>query len=469
MRKLDFNKKEIAGDYPQINLYSMTKNEWDSIFAMIPWLEKIEKIDPTETYTDHNGTRTRPLKYVEYKSASVQLIGRMFEILKPFDWANWEEGKEILKEQAFAELDLQTTCKLLTIILYYKESIGELSPLGIPCQAHDLEDGRVLKLLKELKKNIEQELKTECEKYQAYYSQDSKFSRYGRLLQSKWRQEKGYPIAKKNGENYYGNFIKSDYAKKEKVNFLTENIRNLVVEELDKAKDTKALIQEDRMWGNLLSSQPLCFNLFGELRFDRNLATIFFKNLFPERVDEVTKVLFEHSPCRGNNNFTGDRSAFDVFIEYKSNEGKNGFIGIEVKYAETLKEGAGKVDATYQKHEKEYLKIANFQTADIFKQESFENLKKSPLFQIWRDHLLSISLLKNNLYEEGFFVFLFPKANEECYNGVQRYAEQLTFPYKWQEEKTGFYWRFLDDFIDNLDKLVNQEWTKELKKRYLGT
>jgi len=65
-------------------------------------------------------------------------------------------------------------------------------------------------------------------------------------------------------------------------------------------------------------------------------------------------------------------------------------------------------------------------------------------------------------------VFLFPKGNEECYKGVNQYAEQLTYPYKWQEEKTGFYWRFLDDFIENLHNLVNQEWAKELKERYLG-
>ena len=464
MRRLDLTKRVLMGDYPKVNLYTLTKIEWDSIFEMITWIERIEKIDPAETFTDHNGTRTRPLKYVEYKSASVQLHGRIPKLLKPFDWANWEEGKNILKAQSFKGLDLQTTCKLLTIILYCKESIGEYIPL-VPCLASDLEDGRVLKLLKELKKNIEQELKNECEKYHAYYPQDSQFARYGRLLQSKWREEKGYPIGKSERGSVLGNYIDAEFAENEKVNFLTENIRNLVVEELKKAKETKALIREDRMWENLLSSQPLCFNLFGELRFNPELATAFFKNFFPERVDKVTAVLFEYSPCRGDKNFTGDRSAFDVFIEYISNEGKKGFIGIEVKYAETLREGADKVDVTYQKHKEEYLNIAN--SAGIFKLESLENLRKSPLFQIWRDHLLSISLLKNNLYEEGFFVFLFPKANEECFSGVQQYREQLRFRYR-AEEKTGFYWEFLDDFIETLDKLVNQEWTKELKERYLG-
>ena len=370
-----------------------------------------------------------------------------------------------MKEQSFTGLDLQTTCKLLTILLCHKESTGKLSQFGILCQAKDLEDGRVLKLLKQLKINMKQELEKECEKYHAYYPQDSKFARYARLLQSKWREKKAYPIGKSERGSVFGNYIAADYAKKEKVNFLTENIRNLVIEELNAAKKTKALIREDRMWENLLSSQPLCFNLFGELHFNLELATTFFKNLFPERINKVTSVLFEYSPCRGDKNFTGDRSAFDVFVEYISNEEKKGFVGIEVKYVETLREGSDKADITYQKHEKEYLQLA---TANIFKQESIENLKKSPLFQIWRDHLLSISLLKNNLYEEGFFIFLFPKGNDECYNGVKQYVEQLAFPYKWQEEKTGFYWRFLDDFIDTLHNLVNQEWTKELKERYLG-
>jgi len=77
-----------------------------------------------------------------------------------------------------------------------------------------------------------------------------------------------------------------------------------------------------------------------------------------------------------------------------------------VKYAETLREGADKVDETYQRYEKKYLQFA---TADLFKQESIENLRKSPLFQIWRDHLLSISLLKKQFIRRRIFCFSFSK------------------------------------------------------------
>lgn len=457
-------------EYPQINFYSMKKSEWDSLFAMIPWLEKIEKIDPNETFTDHQGTRTRPLKYVEYKSASVQLIGRVHKFLSPFNWINWEEGLNILKEQNFKGLDLLTIGKLLTIILYYKESTGKLSPFGIACQAHDLEDGRVLKLLKELKKVVTEEQKNECEKFHVYNPQDSNFANYAKLLQSKWRDKKGYPIAKLNDTTKYGHFIETDFAINKEVNFLTENIRKIVIEELE----AKATVQE-HIYENLLSSKSLCFNLFGELHFNHELATNLFKIVFPKQtspyseklpeIDNVTSVLFDYSPYKTNNNFVGDNASFDVFIEYTSNDGKKGFIGIDVKYAETLIEDADKATETCKKYENDYLKLA---TEDLFLQEHLDNFKKPPLFQLWRKHLLSLSILKNKLYEEGFFLFLFPYGNDECYTEANIYRAQQKFPYRWNEHQTGYYWRFLQDFIENLDKLVNQTWTTELKERYLG-
>ena len=97
------------------------------------------------------------------------------------------------------------------------------------------------------------------------------------------------------------------------------------------------MIGEPRIWNNLLSSQPLCFNLFGELHYNLDLATKYFRILFPNRIETVKSVKFEYSAGRGNIDYTGDHSAFDVFVEY-TNAGKNGFIGIEVKYSESLTE-----------------------------------------------------------------------------------------------------------------------------------
>lgn len=151
-----FKNIYIDGYLFKKHLNEIPLHVWISVFKMIPRLEEIEKIDPAETATDHRGKRTRPLKYVRYKSASVQIIGRCFKLTRThFDWTNWEYGKELLSEPSntFAGLDTVTLCKLLTILLYYKKHFTTVRPL-IQCSAHDLEDGRVLKILKALKENF---------------------------------------------------------------------------------------------------------------------------------------------------------------------------------------------------------------------------------------------------------------------------------------------------------------------------
>lgn len=295
--------------------------------------------------------------------------------------------------------------------------------------------------------------KEERIKYHVDYPQDTEFSAYARLLQSKWRGKKHLPFVS------YGNFLPADIARKDKSNFLTDKIQTLVKYELYRKGVFGKLIKEDRMWENLLSSQPLCFNLFGELHFDLKLATKYFRKLFPNKVETVTDILFEHSPGRGNPKYIGDHSAFDVFVEY-TNKDKNGFIGIEVKYAESLKE------ETMDKAKKNFKEIYATLTENckLFKPNSIEQLKQPPLSQIWRDHLLSIATKQD--YDEGFFIFLFPAKNIQCQNGVDNYKN---FLFTDNEEQTGFYARHLDVFIKTLRGLHNVEWTKELEERYLGS
>lgn len=154
--RYSFVNIQIDGYLYKRHLESLPSEEWISIFRMIPWLERIGKIDPAEIYTDHRGARTRPLKYVEYKSASVQLIGRCNPIIRThFDWKNWQQGRDLLADTSgsYEGLDIVTLCKLLAIILYYKEQFDQPHSL-IYCNPHDLEDGRVLKILKAMKQNF---------------------------------------------------------------------------------------------------------------------------------------------------------------------------------------------------------------------------------------------------------------------------------------------------------------------------
>lgn len=297
---------------------------------------------------------------------------------------------------------------------------------------------------------------------------DTEFAAYARQLQNNWRVKKGFQIGSyKNskGERIeLGNYIEEKSAFKDGSNFLTPTILEVVNGSL-RNKEHGAKIEKTRLFTNLLSSQPLAFNLFAELAVDTSLATRFFNNLFPDRVSEVTGIIFEHSSGRGDCKYTCDHSAFDVFVTYKSITNRPGFIGIEVKYSENLKDLPSTHKLRY-----EVLTLRS----NIFRTGSIDILKHRPVQQIWRDHLLSIAHLTHEKegFDEGFFIYLFPKKNKECQLAVNKYVS-LFESYdadtkKYDEQQTGFYIRYLGEFIHSLNQLVGKEWTSELIERYLG-
>jgi hypothetical protein len=297
--------------------------------------------------------------------------------------------------------------------------------------------------------------KKQLDKFRAFHKADSEFAASARLKQSVWRERKGF----KSPEDKLGNYLDPDFAKTTKCNFLTDRIKTLVQYEVYLSHQNHKLISEPRIWENLLSSQPLAFNLLGELHFDLNLATKFFKKKYPNSVAEVTKILFEHSPSRGNIEYTGDHSAFDVFIEFLSKDKQKGFIGIEVKYAENMSDSKESCDQIFKDHGRRYIELS--QKFNIFKDGSFDNLKNSPLQQVWRDHLLAISTLKD--YDQGFFVFLYPKDNNDCKRVVADYCQYLIH----DSTKCQFVPETLETYIDVLSRCSKADWINEFTARYL--
>ena len=97
-----------------------------------------------------------------------------------------------------------------------------------------------------------------------------------------------------------------------------------------------AAIDQDRLFRNALSSMPLCFNVFGPLKLDLELAGAVFQRLLPEFVSKVTAIGFEHSPGRREMRFLNDGTAFDIVVDVVSPDGETGKIYIEVKYSEDM-------------------------------------------------------------------------------------------------------------------------------------
>jgi len=286
---------------------------------------------------------------------------------------------------------------------------------------------------------------------------DTTFRSHARLLQSIWREEKGYPM----GEYTYhgskkpaGNLLDESCAKSCKVNFITDYIGDIVEKEV---ANLDKLIREPRIWNNLLSSQPLAFNLFGEFKYEGyNTATQLFQRLLgEEEVKEVTGIEFEHSPGRNDDRYTGDKTAFDVFVTYVTPSGNSRFVGIEVKYAEDMKNGQAS-------NKPRYKEIA--EAMGIFKFDSYQVLADSNIQQIWRDHLLAGSMfVTSNLYEEGNFMIIYPEANVQCINAIDKYKDT----FKPNITKTNFHDVALEKVIGEIESVSQDEWITDFKNRYL--
>ena len=292
------------------------------------------------------------------------------------------------------------------------------------------------------------------EKFLVNVDTDNPFQRRARLLQSMWRDVKGLPAGERRARVPLGSRLPLALAKAELANFLTANIRRAVRECVEaKAGGSGQLVDEDRLYANLLSSQPLCFNLFGELQADLALASHVCSGLWPERVKAVTAVRFEHSPGRGDLAFTGDRSAFDVFIEHTLPHGDGrGFIGIEVKYHENLKVAAAEQRPRYDE-------VAR--AMGCFVEEKLPALRVPPLEQIWRDHLLAGSMLATRDWSAGLYVFLYPEGNTHCARAVAAYRDCLT-------TSDTFETLTLEQVIGALAQHTNATWVSELRDRYLA-
>jgi hypothetical protein len=294
----------------------------------------------------------------------------------------------------------------------------------------------------------------EAHRLKAFVSTDNPFQRLARVRQARWRERRELPIGE-HRDQPLGSRLPMPDARDTLANYLTDTIRDVVrAEVLDKTKSAGKLYGQPRIFNDLLSSQPLCFNLFGELQRDLDLATRVVSSLTDGHIARVTAIEFEHSPGRRDAKYTGDRSAFDVFVEYVAVGGARGFLGVEVKYHEDLGD-------TPAEHRARYDEVACAMGA--FQPDALSKLRQKPLQQIWRDHLLVGSLVADADagYGEGRFVFLSPAENTRCRDAVVAYRACLV------NETTFSAWTF-EQVVAALRGATPAPWVDELAARYLG-
>jgi hypothetical protein len=252
------------------------------------------------------------------------------------------------------------------------------------------------------------------------------YKRQARLHQARWREAQGLPIGTNptaGGPNAkpIGSRIPLALAIETGANFLSDPIRAAVARRLAQPEPHQ-MLAEPRLHADLLSSMPMCFNLFGELDASPADADRAVHTWWPDMPGSVTHTRFEWSPGRLDPHYLGNRSAFDVAFELALADGGRGVIGIETKYHE---------HATVEKPPKperlqRYLEIT--ERSGAFTARATAALVGTDLQQIWLDHLLALSMLQHPTarWTSARFIVVAPTANTSFRDTTARYQDLLT-------------------------------------------
>ena len=269
---------------------------------------------------------------------------------------------------------------------------------------------------------------------------DSKFVAKCRLLQSIYRveigEDEGY-IQRGSKRYFYGNYIMN--GDKTGKNFLEDYIFDYAKERVNNRKHYET-INEERLFNNLLSSQPMAFNLFCPLikmlEEDESSTTDILRAALPDyNINKVTKIDLEFIP----DNFkelTNDRTAMDAIIEFTDNDGIPSFIAIETKYSENL----GVNEASDKGKTKA---IETIKSLRIFQSEIENRItsKEVALTQIYRNFLLSETYgIDQN--KKAYSIVLAPKENLTTANEVNSLKNELKEEYKYKISSV-----YLKDFV----------------------
>lgn len=173
-----------------------------------------------------------------------------------------------------------------------------------------------------------------------------------------------------------------DVAAQPDLNFLHPDAAAHADERVAEVRAANGTLEEGRLRHNLLSSMPLCFNLFGALRNETGFLALF-QNLFDVRATSINDVICEWAPAAGEGSL-GDRTAFDAVVFYERSDGP-AFLGIETKYTEPFSQKVYKPSGRYREITEQSGWFSDPVAAP-------DRLKASASNQLWRNLLLSAAL-----------------------------------------------------------------------------
>jgi hypothetical protein len=239
-------------------------------------------------------------------------------------------------------------------------------------------------------------------------------------------------------------------------NFLSPAIHTFVRHELI-MREEGACYDEERLFGNALSSMPLVFNVFAPLAMDLQLATVVFRSLLPTFVHHVTAFRFETSPGRREERFMNDGTAFDLAVEVITPDSELATVFIEVKFSEDMLGPAARWRERYDDASRE---------VGLFIDPDAAALRSLALEQLFREHCLGQLAVKEGVTPRAIFVAIGPRLNRRVQAAFRCYANELIAEEDLADDRVRFQAITLETVIDAIHQAGSAELAKKLWGRY---
>lgn len=298
---------------------------------------------------------------------------------------------------------------------------------------------------------------------------DNAFTRKARLLQAIHRKESGSPCGSitKRGITYYHPNLATN-GSDTGCNFLSQEIFEYAKWRIEQKKAYET-INEDRLFNNFLSSQPMAFNLFVPLMSivhtdegKSKLAKVVAEHIInsdSSSFNKITEVGIEFIPPYYSE-CLNDKTAMDAYFMYERTDGKHGLIAIETKYTDILGTNPASNPSFAIRQATENIGISQLLT-----NEGIEGITKRDikLSQVYRNFLLTETVRLHEHLDDSISIILSPKENMSNEEDERSLIAILKDEYKYKFQSVT-----LESFVSALIReFPDTELFRRFENRYL--
>lgn len=287
------------------------------------------------------------------------------------------------------------------------------------------------------------------------YKPDDDFKRQARALQFAYREDILHDF-----NEYKAPQVLLSKQNAEKGLIFYEGYRDLILSKTGRVAN--------QMTANMLRSEHILYNFFTPLETMPDIAAEIFSEIIGEPIKKILGIEIEFAGTGDKSQYLNDRTSFDAFIKYKTDNDLTGGIGIEVKYTEN----------EYPLGEKEGRDIAGANTlySEITSECGYYHpdldikmfLTAHHLRQIWRNHILGYAMQAHGDVDIIHHVHIYPEGNKHFHGyALPEYRKLLTDKGN-STFKPITYEEYFAKLAQHSDADDISDWVKYLRLRYLG-